>query len=134
MYTDSLYRISLKCFITSPEGNVLVVRETGRGSWDLPGGGIDHGEDIRSAIARELNEEIAYQGNFTYEVMRIDDPFKLRTRDVWQMKIVYKVTLLDSNNIGIGKDADEVAFIDPMSLKNSIHLPEKAIYEYTKDA
>lgn len=133
MYTDSLYRISLKCFITNAEGKVLVVRETGRSSWDLPGGGIDHGEDIRTAIARELEEELDYKGNFTYDVMRIDDPFKLRTRDVWQMKVVYKV-VLESNEIGVGKDAEEVAFMDPETLKGSEYLPEKAIYEYVKSA
>jgi len=133
MYVDSLYRISLKCFIINPEGKVLVVRETGRGSWDLPGGGIDHGEDIRSAIARELEEELDYTGDFTYDVMQIDDPFKLRTRDVWQMKVVYKV-ILESNEIGVGKDAEEVAFIDPETLNGSEHLPEKAIYGYVKSA
>lgn len=132
MYDDSLYRITLKCLITDSDGNVLVVREIGRGSWDLPGGGIDHGEDIETAIARELYEELDYSGDFSSTLLTVDNPFKLKTRDVWQIKIIYKVTL-DLSAIGVGKDADEVSFIHPNSLKNSEHLPEKSIYSYTQN-
>lgn len=131
IYNDSLYRISLKCLIVNDEGRVLVVRENGRGSWDLPGGGMDHGEDLHMALARELKEEINFTGNFTFEILAVDDPAKLLTRDVWQVKLVFKVTL-DSLEISPGDDAEEVAFIDASILKNSPHLPEQAIYRYVQ--
>lgn len=131
MFNDSLYRISLKCFITNAEGDVLVVRERGRGSWDLPGGGIDHGEDIYSALARELNEELDYSSDFSYEIIGIDDPAKLLTRDVWQCKLIFKVTL-DLSLIAVGKDAEEVIFINPDTLKDSVHPPEQSVYRYAK--
>lgn len=131
MYHDSLYRVTLKCLVTDPAGKVLVVRETGRGSWDLPGGGIDHGEDIKTAIARELYEEVNYSGDFSYSLLTIDNPFKLKTRDVWQMKIVFKVSL-DLSAISAGQDVEEIAFIAPDSLKNSDHPPEKSIHEYSQ--
>lgn len=131
LYNDSLYRISLKCLITDPSGKVLVVRENGRGSWDLPGGGIDHGEDIRSAIARELEEELDFRGDFTFKILRADDPARLKTRDVWQLKLVFAVEL-DTSTVSAGVDVEEIAFIDPRSLKDSSHIPEQMIYEYTK--
>ena len=131
IYNDSLYRISLKCLIVNDEGRVLVVRENGRGSWDLPGGGMDHGEDLHMTLARELKEEINFTGNFTFEILAVDDPAKLLTRDVWQVKLVFKVTL-DSLEISPGDDAEEVAFIDASILKNSSHLPEQAIYRYVQ--
>ena len=131
MSNDSLYRISLKCLIANSEGEVLVVREYGRGSWDLPGGGIDHDEDIRSAIARELNEELDYSGDFNFDIIGIDDPAKLLTRDVWQCKLIFKVTL-DLSAIAVGKDAEETTFINPDILKDSEHLSEQFIYKYVK--
>lgn len=131
LYNDSLYRVSLKCLITDPSGKVLVVRENGRGSWDLPGGGIDHGEDIRSAIARELEEELDFRGDFTFKILRADDPAKLKTRDVWQLKLVFAVEL-DTRTVSAGVDVEEIAFIDPRSLKDSNYIPEQMIYEYTK--
>lgn len=131
LYNDSLYRVSLKCLITDPSGKVLVVRENGRGSWDLPGGGIDHGEDIRSAIARELEEELDFRGDFTFKILRADDPAKLKTRDAWQLKLVFAVEL-DTRTVSAGVDVEEIAFIDPRSLKDSNYIPEQMIYEYTK--
>ena len=82
-------------------------------------------------LARELKEEINFTGNFTFEILAVDDPAKLLTRDVWQVKLVFKVTL-DSLEISPGDDAEEVAFIDASILKNSPHLPEQAIYRYVQ--
>jgi 8-oxo-dGTP pyrophosphatase MutT (NUDIX family) len=56
------------------QGEVLVVKEVGRTWWDLPGGGMDHGEDIKSALARELKEEVNLSSNFTYRVIDVEDP------------------------------------------------------------
>ncbi len=40
------------------EGNILLTREKDVEWWGFPGGGIDYGEDIRTALERELEEEI----------------------------------------------------------------------------
>ena len=61
--TDYLYRISLKGLIRNDAGEVLVVKEAGRDWWDLPGGGMDHGEDIKFALAREMKEEVNMEGD-----------------------------------------------------------------------
>lgn len=39
------------------DGEVLLTRFTRSGRWTLPGGGIDHGEDPRDAVVREVFEE-----------------------------------------------------------------------------
>lgn len=43
------------------DGQVLLTRNSARGphpgSWTLPGGGIDHGEDPRATVVREVREE-----------------------------------------------------------------------------
>ncbi len=50
------YRISVKAAIKDDDGRVLLLREKD-GSWELPGGGLEHGEDARTALARETAEE-----------------------------------------------------------------------------
>lgn len=72
--TDYLFRVSMKALVINEQGELLVVKETGRTWWDLPGGGMDHGEDIKAAIARELNEEVGLVGDFTYKVIAVEDP------------------------------------------------------------
>ena len=129
MQKDALYRVSFKCLIKNSDGKVLVVKERGRTSWDLPGGGIEHNETIEESIARELYEEVSFKGEFNYRVIKIHNPGKLATRDVWQMSIVL---LLDVNNydFSVGREADEVKFINPEELEASNDDSESGLLEY----
>jgi 8-oxo-dGTP pyrophosphatase MutT (NUDIX family) len=54
--TDCLYRFGARAIIIRA-GKILLVREN-NGRYCLPGGGIDHGEEIAAGLCRELNEEI----------------------------------------------------------------------------
>lgn len=52
------YRVSAKALILDEtRGKFLVVQEED-GRWELPGGGIDHGELPNDALIREINEEM----------------------------------------------------------------------------
>jgi 8-oxo-dGTP pyrophosphatase MutT (NUDIX family) len=53
---DALYRVSAKALIVN-DGKILVTQEVEKW-WGFPGGGIDHGEKVSTALPRELNEEI----------------------------------------------------------------------------
>lgn len=109
----------------------MVVKERNRSTWDIPGGGIEFGETIRESIARELYEEVMFKGEFEYRVIKIHDPVKLLTRDVWQIKIVVllKTDILDFR---VGNDADEVRWVNPDEFRDSEHESEHRIYEYLK--
>ncbi|TQF82517.1 RNA pyrophosphohydrolase [Elioraea sp. Yellowstone] len=59
------YRPNVGAVLFAPDGRVLVCRradlpnaEGAPGGWQLPQGGLDEGEDPRSAVLRELAEEI----------------------------------------------------------------------------
>lgn len=51
------YRISAKALIYNDEWKFLLCKED-NGTWDLPGGGLDHGEYVLDCITRELHEEM----------------------------------------------------------------------------
>jgi ADP-ribose pyrophosphatase YjhB (NUDIX family) len=54
--TPATYRISVKALITDNQGHILLLRHQD-GSWELPGGGLELGEDAAHALAREVAEE-----------------------------------------------------------------------------
>ncbi len=52
----SSYRVSLKGLVRDEQGKILFVKE--RDNWDLPGGGLEHGEDPIQGLKREFDEEL----------------------------------------------------------------------------
>jgi len=40
-----------------PDGQIVLIRRSDNGRWALPGGIVDWGEDVPSAVRRELKEE-----------------------------------------------------------------------------
>lgn len=126
---DFLFRISLKGLIRNDKGEVLVVKESGRTWWDLPGGGMDHDEDIHAALAREMKEEVNLEADFTHKVIAIDDPGYLEHANVWQVRLVFEITP-ESFKFSPGEHADQLRFVDPNELKDSDHSAERSIYTY----
>ena len=114
--TDYLYRISMKGIIFNEKNEILFVKESGRTWWDLPGGGMDHGEDIKTALAREMKEEVNLTGDFTYQVVHVDDPKLLQHAKVLQVRLIFIITP-ENMKFSPGVDADEVAFISFENLK-----------------
>ena len=114
--TDYLYRLSIKAIIFNDAGKVLFVKESGRDWWDLPGGGMDHGEDIKAAIAREMKEEVNLTGDFTYRIAHVDDPAELKNAKVLQVRLIF-ILKPDIMEFSPGDDGDEVAFLSLEELK-----------------
>lgn len=127
---DYLFRISMKSLMKNDAGEVLVVKESGRTWWDLPGGGMDRNESIKGAIARELHEEVGFTGNFSYQVIAVEEPAFLQHANVWQIRIVFAVKP-DNIMFEAGEDGDELRFINPEELKNSENEAEQKAYEYS---
>jgi len=59
---DCLYRVAARIFVMQDD-KVLLVKEREDEWWALPGGGIDHGESIESALEREIEEELGVPPN-----------------------------------------------------------------------
>jgi ADP-ribose pyrophosphatase YjhB (NUDIX family) len=128
---DFLYRVSLKCLVQNPAGEILVVKESGRDWWDLPGGGMDHGEGIKSAIAREMKEEVTLEGDFSFRIIDIDEPAHLSAHNFWQLRLIFEVKP-NAMLFSPGNDSDEVAFMNAQIFRDSKLATERRIYEYSR--
>jgi ADP-ribose pyrophosphatase YjhB (NUDIX family) len=114
--TDYLYRLSIKGIILNDAGEILFVKESGRDWWDLPGGGMDHGEDIKTAITREMKEEVNLTGDFSYRIVHVDDPAELKNAKVLQVRLIF-IIRPEIMEFSPGDDGDEVAFLSLEKLK-----------------
>lgn len=128
---DYLFRVSVKALIVNDEGHVLLVREYDHDWWDLPGGGVDHGESIEQALSRELFEEVSFEGAFTFKPLLTEDPRYSSDHNVYQMRVIFLV-FPDNFNFEAGKDCAEIAFTDPVLFEHSEVLTERRIFEYSQ--
>jgi 8-oxo-dGTP diphosphatase len=63
--TAKPFRLVLRAVLRDHEGKILLMRRSARslsqpGSWELPGGKPDAGEDIDTALRREMKEETGF--------------------------------------------------------------------------
>ena len=49
--------LGVRVLVQNPKGEILLVKHTYAPGWHLPGGGVDHGEEVCEAAVREVYEE-----------------------------------------------------------------------------
>lgn len=128
---DSLIRVTLKAVIFDGNGNTLVVKEHPRDWWDIPGGGIEHGETMKEALKRELYEEVSLRGDFEFETLLAEDPHYLESLNLYQMRITFLVRP-HSLAFSAGDDGDEVRFVNADLYEHSELWTERQIYRLSK--
>lgn len=110
-------------------GKVVLIRrrfEPMKGHWSLPGGGVEVGETLEAAVAREILEETGLQ----VEVGPVIEVFDRITRDDDQ-RVRYHYVLVDylcwpvAGALRAGSDVDGAALVDPEAL-SSYRLSPKA--------
>ncbi|QCT41169.1 NUDIX hydrolase [Candidatus Saccharibacteria bacterium oral taxon 488] len=89
---SSAYRVVVKGLVRDYSGKLLFVQERSD-SWDLPGGGLEHGEGVIEALKREFLEELEADVKVSTENPLIIPTWNTKFDDP-VLIIAYKVTLL----------------------------------------
>ena len=102
-------------------GQIVLIRrghEPMKGHWSLPGGGVDVGETLEEAVAREVLEETGLD----VEVGPVIDVFDRITRDE-DRRVRYHYVLIDylcwpiGGTLQAGSDVDAAVLADPAQLE-----------------
>lgn len=130
-YPNTFYRVAAKALIRDDKGQILLVKEKSD-KWDLPGGGLDHGEDPEDGIKREILEEIGISSGITVGKSIRQKSFWMADKQAWLMWIVYEVTLSDWQNFQPGEGVTDIAFIDPKVFGTSRDEREQYLTTFSK--
>ena len=113
-YPNTFYRVSAKAIIRNDKGKVLVVKEH-QDKWELPGGGLDHGENIHDCFKRELFEELRITNDFTEVFNKIETQYMQsqpdKELDFWKMSIYFDVKIIGDYTLILGEDLSEAKFM-----------------------
>lgn len=93
---------------------------------------MDHGETEHEALARELREEVAYEGNFTFRPIGLE-PRYLPWRHAYLLWIVYEIDCETPPPATRGVDVLAVAYRDTAKFRDSINMAEQLVYKWTVD-
>lgn len=115
-----VYRTSIKACIFDTAKKYLLVQED-NGSWELPGGGLDFGENPRECLAREIFEEMGlHVTSVSKEPLHFFTALH-PTKGVWIANVVYSV-ILENLDFTPSKECVEIRFFTPAEALNLPNL------------
>jgi 8-oxo-dGTP diphosphatase len=112
---DAFYRVSVKALIFDETKTKFLIIKEDNGWWELPGGGLDNGEDAEKGLRREVKEEIGL------EVIEIDmhPAYFLIGKsmsDQWSLNLVFETKVKDLNFTPT-EEGLEIKFVTPEDAK-----------------
>ncbi len=127
-FPNAFYRVTAKGLCVR-NGKVLVVHDfVGRGgnglnpTWELPGGGLDFGEDFQEALRREVREEMG----LTVAWMEDKPTFIWTTKHAgrrmewyWVCTVIFRFDVVDLN-FTPSKECQEIRFFSKEDLQEHI--------------
>lgn len=123
-YPDTFYRVAVKAFVSDAKGRLLLVK-VDVDKWDLPGGGLKHGESPEDGIRRELSEELGVR-RITIGRPLLSRAFWVAKKQFWLLWIVYEVKILD-DRLTPGSGVTAVEYKDTAFLLRSNDERERFI-------
>lgn len=130
MHPNTFYRVSVKALIRNEQGHVLVLKEN-QNTWSLPGGGLDHGEDPKLGILRELKEELGVNTAQVNDIVTVKS-FYLEAKSAWLLWIVYDIEI-SAGNFVFGEGVTDARYMDASELEHSEDIFEKMVYSVATD-
>lgn len=114
-----------------PDGRIVLIKRIDSGQWALPGGMVNWGEDIATAVQRELREETGLE---VVKISRLVGVYSSPERDPRVHSICVVVEAHVTGEMAIGdrhEIADVQAFtVDSLPLGNLAHDHDRQLQDY----
>ena len=92
---DCFYRISVKALVLNETRDKFLITKESSGEWEIPGGGLDHGAEVKEELQRELQEEMGLRARWIadHPSYFISGPMRRSKGELWAANILYETTL-----------------------------------------
>lgn len=116
------YRISIKALILDPTRTKFLITQEDNGKWELPGGGLEWGENPHESLSREIREEMGLTVTSISPSPSYFITCKRVTNDTYIANIIYEVTVA---NLDFTPSEECVAlkFVSPEDVKDMDVFP-----------
>lgn len=95
--------VGARAIIINSENKILLVKHTYQPHWYIPGGGVNKGESVKTALLRELQEEVGVTATTEPELFGIYHHTYLGVNDYPVIYVVKKFTMVKSSSPEIEK-------------------------------
>ena len=118
---ECFYRVSTKVLLVDEtlSDKEFVVLKNSKGEYELPGGGMEHGESIALSIEREVEEELEIKIKVEKDSLApiFFDAYKSRSHDIWVAFVLYEIK---ANNL---EGFEKLTFEKIVSDKKENYVP-----------
>lgn len=105
---------AVSAIVPDNDGRILLIRRTDNGYWSVPGGGLEPGESVREATAREVKEETGIACEVTGLVGIYSDPNHVAAYDDGEVRQEFSIcftTQMLGGTITTSRESSEVRFV-----------------------
>ena len=109
--------MSVKALVLDEERTRFLIVKEENGKWELPGGGLDWGEDPHAGLRREIKEEMGIEVVWISERPCYFLSRKADTSDIWVANVLYE-TRLKNLEFEASDECVELRFVEPSEIND----------------
>jgi ADP-ribose pyrophosphatase YjhB (NUDIX family) len=112
---------AVSAITTDEDGRILLIRRTDNKFWAIPGGGLEPGESVSQATAREVKEETGIDCEVTGVVGIYSNPNHVAAYDDGEVRQQFSIcftTRLLGGTPSTSSESSEVRFVSPDEIPN----------------
>lgn len=126
MFEQCFYRLSVKALVLDNQNRFLLALEDD-GYWDLLGGGLEHNENPKEALAREIEEESGLTATWISPTPLYVVTALRQSKKSYTANIIYRVKL-SSLDFTASDECQDLRFFDVTEAKQQNILPNVAAF------
>jgi 8-oxo-dGTP pyrophosphatase MutT (NUDIX family) len=113
-------KVSVKILLADVAGDILICKKKDGHYWELPGGRVDENEDLKSAIQRELSEELGIHQDF--KKFEIVNSFQQTNphENILHFYLIVKINLLENFDkiFVLSDEASEISWVNKKNFQD----------------